>query len=369
MKKWFAVMLFISLALFGSVIGFNMFKQHKIAEYMANRPHPVFPVTVTTAKAVKWTPSIEVIGFIEPNQGVEVSNENSGIITNILFESGATVEKDQQLVLLDAEVQKANLDSALATLPAAKAKYQRYQGLIKTGSISKEAFDETQASYLSLIGNIDSLRAQISLREIKAPFSGTIGIRNVFLGQFLDAGSDIVRLEDISIMRFRFTVPQTDLPKLSKGQSLNIFIDAYPHQTFDGKITAIEPAVNYQSGLVQVQASIPNSDGKLRSGMFARAHVILPSLSNQIVIPQTSVTYALYGSTVFIVSKDTKGDLIVTQTVINVGERQNDQVHILDGIKNNDVVVTSGQVRLSNGVQVKEIQNSALNTPAITPKL
>lgn len=369
MKKWFAVMLFLSLAIFGSVIGFNMFKQHKIAEYMANLPEPEFPVTATTVKAIEWTPSIEVIGFIEPNQGVVISNESSGIITDILFESGAIVKQNQLLVLLDAGVQKANLDSASVTLPAAKAKYERYQGLIETGAISKEAFDETQASYFSLKGNIESLKAQIALREIKAPFAGNVGIRNVFLGQFLDVGSDIVRLEDNSIMRFRFTVPQTDLSKLKKGQQLNIFVDAYPQKAFDGKITAIEPAVNYQSGLVQVQASIPNRDRELRSGMFARAYVILPSLADQVVLPQTSVTYALYGSTVFIMNKDDKGNLRVTQTVVTEGKRQNDMVHILSGVKPGDVVVTSGQVRLSNGVKVKEVQNDALNTPAITPQL
>lgn len=369
MKKWFAVMLFVSLVLFGSVIGFNMFKQQKIAEYLANRPEPEFPVTITTAEAMKWTPTIEVIGFIEPNQGVVVSNESGGVITDILFESGSMVEKNQLLLLLDARVQKANLDTALAILPAAKSKYERYQGLIKTGSISREAFDEAQANYLSVNGNVESLRAQISLREIKAPFAGEVGIRNVFLGQFIETGSDIVRLEDNSIMRFRFTVAQTDLPKLSKGQSLNIFIDAYPQKAFDGKITAIEPAVNYQSGLVQVQASIPNKDGELRSGMFARAQVILPALIDQIVLPQTSVTYALYGSTVFVVNKGENGALEVKQTVIIAGERQGDTVHVLDGVKIGDRVVTSGQVRLSNGVKVKEVQDDSLNTPATTPKL
>ncbi|GEM75922.1 efflux RND transporter periplasmic adaptor subunit [Vibrio sagamiensis] len=369
MKKWTFFMLLIATLLFGSVIGFNIFKKMKTEEFLASRPEPEFPITVTTASSEDWTPFIDVIGFIEPNQGVTLASENSGTITSIQFESGDKVEKDQTLVELDSEVQKANLDSAVAALPASEGKYKRYRGLIKTGAISKEAFDEAQANYLSQKANIESLRAQIELRQIKAPFAGKVGLRNVFLGQFLQSGSSVVRLEDTSIMRFRFTVPQTDLSKLKLGQSLQINVDAYPEVKFDGNITAIEPAVNYQSGLVQVQASIPNSDGRLRSGMFARAKVILPVLKNQIVLPQTAVSYALYGNTVYVVNKDENDDLRVKQVVITTGERTGDKVHVLDGIKDGEKVVTSGQVRLSNDVKVKEVQNDALDTPATTPKL
>ncbi|EKO3488594.1 efflux RND transporter periplasmic adaptor subunit [Vibrio fluvialis] len=368
MKKWTFFMILIVILLFGSVIGFNLFKQKKIAEYMANRPEAEFPVTVTEVKPVDWVPVIEAIGFIEPNQGVTLTTETSGVIDKIAFESGAQVQQDQPLVLLDSEVEKANLKSSQARLPAAKAKYERYKGLYTKGSISKESFDEAEANYYSLSADIESLKASIARREIKAPFAGVVGIRNVYLGQYLQPGTDIVRLEDTSVMRLRFTVPQTDISRISIGQEVDIAVDAYPQTTFRGSITAIEPAVSVQSGLIQVQADIPNSDGKLRSGMFARANIILPKLDNQVTLPQTAITFTLYGNNVFVVTED-EGVQRVQQHVVKVGERTEDIAHILDGVKPGDMVVTSGQVRLSNGAKVRIVESDATTPPAETPML
>ncbi|ASC58493.1 efflux RND transporter periplasmic adaptor subunit [Vibrio vulnificus] len=368
MKKWTFFMLLIAILLFGSVIGFNLFKQKKIAEYLANRPEPEFPVTVTEVKPVDWVPVIEAIGFIEPNQGVTIANETSGVIKQIRFESGTQVKEGQPLVLLDSDVEKANLKSSEAKLPAAEAKYKRYQGLFKKGSISKEAYDEAEANYYSLKADIESLKASIARREIKAPFSGVIGIRNVYLGQYLQAGSDIVRLEDTSVMRLRFTVPQNDISRINLGQEVDIFVDAYPQNPFKGSITAIEPAVNIQSGLIQVQADIPNSDGKLRSGMFARANIILPKLEDQVTLPQTAITFTLYGDNVYILTEE-DGVQRVKQHVVKVGERTGNIAHILDGVKVGDQVVTSGQVRLSNDAKVRVVESDAITPPAETPML
>ncbi|EGR0636658.1 efflux RND transporter periplasmic adaptor subunit [Vibrio vulnificus] len=368
MKKWTFFMLLIAILLFGSVIGFNLFKQKKIAEYLANRPEPEFPVTVTEVKPVDWVPVIEAIGFIEPNQGVTIANETSGVIKQIRFESGTQMKEGQPLVLLDSDVEKANLKSSEAKLPAAEAKYKRYQGLFKKGSISKEAYDEAEANYYSLKADIESLKASIARREIKAPFSGVIGIRNVYLGQYLQAGSDIVRLEDTSVMRLRFTVPQNDISRINLGQEVDIFVDAYPQNPFKGSITAIEPAVNIQSGLIQVQADIPNSDGKLRSGMFARANIILPKLEDQVTLPQTAITFTLYGDNVYILTEE-DGVQRVKQHVVKVGERTGNIAHILDGVKVGDQVVTSGQVRLSNDAKVRVVESDAITPPAETPML
>lgn len=361
-------MLSIVLLLFGSVVTYRLIDIKQKMDAFASRPEPEFPVTVTEVKAVDWVPVIEAIGFIEPNQGVTVANETSGVIDKIAFESGTQVEAGQPLVLLDSEVEKANLKSSQAKLPAAEAKYKRYQGLFKKGSISKEAYDEAEANYYSLKADIESLKATIDRREIKAPFAGVVGIRNVYLGQYIQAGSDIVRLEDSSVMRLRFTVPQTDISRIKLDQEVDIFVDAYPDQPFKGSISAIEPAVNVQSGLIQVQADIPNSDGKLRSGMFARANIIMPKLANQVTLPQTAITFTLYGDNVYIVTEE-DGEKRVKQHVVKVGERTKDIAHILDGVKPGDVVVTSGQVRLSNHAKVSIVESNAITPPAETPML
>ncbi|MGR1254889.1 efflux RND transporter periplasmic adaptor subunit [Aeromonas veronii] len=377
MKKWMAIMLLIAIALFGSVIGFNLFKQKMIAQYMANRPEPEFPVTAMVTKAQDWVPTIEAIGFIEPNQGVTLSTELAGTIDAITFESGKPVKADQLLLSLDSTVERANLRASQAKLPAAKAKFDRFQNLYKTSSISKEQLDEAEAAYRSLEADIESLKATITRREVRAPFSGVVGLRNVFLGQYLQPGTDIVRLEDTSVMRLRFTVPQTDISKIKLGQTIKINVDAYPQTQFDGHITAIEPAVNFQSGLIQVQADIPNNDGQLRSGMFARASIILPTVKDQIVIPQTAISFTLYGQNVYVIKEGEETDkegnkvkvLRAKQVVVKAGERRGNDVHVLSGIQAGDQIVLSGQVRLSNDTKVHVVENDALAVPAQTPML
>ncbi|MFQ1808062.1 efflux RND transporter periplasmic adaptor subunit [Aeromonas veronii] len=377
MKKWMAIMLLIAIALFGSVIGFNLFKQKMIAQYMANRPEPEFPVTAMVTKAQDWVPTIEAIGFIEPNQGVTLSTELAGTIDAITFESGKPVKADQLLLSLDSTVERANLRASQAKLPAAKAKFDRFQNLYKTSSISKEQLDEAEAAYRSLEADIESLKATIARREVRAPFSGVVGLRNVFLGQYLQPGTDIVRLEDTSVMRLRFTVPQTDISKIKLGQTIKINVDAYPQTQFDGHITAIEPAVNFQSGLIQVQADIPNNDGQLRSGMFARASIILPTVKDQIVIPQTAISFTLYGQNVYVIKEGEETDkegnkvkvLRAKQVVVKAGERRGNDVHVLSGIQAGDQIVLSGQVRLSNDTKVHVVENDALAVPAQTPML
>ena len=368
MKKWMAIMLLIAFALFGSVIGFNMFKQKKIAEYMANRPEPEFPVTAMVTKTQDWIPTIEAIGFIEPNQGVTLSSELAGTIDAITFESGKPVKADQLLLSLSSGVEKANLQASLAKLPAARAKYERFQNLYQKNSISKEQLDDAEASYHSLEADIQSLKATIARREVRAPFSGVVGLRNVFLGQYLEPGTNIVRLEDTSVMRLRFTVPQTDISKITLGQTVKINVDAYPQTQFDGRITAIEPAVNYQSGLIQVQADIPNNDDQLRSGMFARVSIILPTVKDQIVIPQSAITFTLYGENVYVIHAADKAKR-AKQVVVKVGERRGNEAHVLAGIKAGDEIVLSGQVRLSNDTKVRVVENDALAVPAQPPML
>ena len=373
MKKWMVIMLLVALLLFGSVIGFNFYKFAQMGKAMASKPAPVFPVTTLEIKGTDWAPTIEAIGFIEPNQGVEISTQIAGTVDKISFESGTKAKKGTLLLSLNTDVERANLKSSQGKLPAAKANYERMRSLYGKGGVSKGDLDNSQAEYLSLQGQIDSLQATIERMEIRAPFSGQVGLRNVFLGQYLKAGDSIVRLEDTSVMKIRFTIPQTDLAKIKVGQPLNILVDAYPKQPFKGTIAAIEPVVKQLSGVIEVQAAIPNTEGLLRSGMYAKVQVQLPVMKEQIVIPQTAVNFTLYGQTVYVIEdgKDAKDQpaKIAKQVVVNVGERVEDSAHILSGLKPGDIIVTSGQIRLSNGSQVKAVSDNTLAKPAVVPAL
>nr|ABD96015.1 membrane-fusion protein [Vibrio alginolyticus] len=366
MKKWTFFMLLIAILLFGSVIGFNLFKQQKIAEYMANRPEPEFPVTVTEVKAVDWVPVIEAIGFIEPNQGVTVANETSGVIDKISFDSGTQVEEGQPLVLLDSEVEKANLKSSGVKQPPAEAQYNHYQGLLNEGSIAKGAYDE--ACYFSLQASFERLIALISHREIQSQFSGVICIRPVYLGLYLQAGFDIVRLEVTSAMRFTLTVPFNDISRTNRGQAVHIFVNAHPPNPRKGSITAIEPAVNIQSNLIYIKADAPNIDGKLRCGIFAHAGIILPLLADLVTLPQTTITITLSDDFVYIPTVE-DGVQRVKRHVVSVGARTENYAHFINGVKADDCVVSSRQFHKSNNAGVSVDDRDAIKPSAEYPIL
>jgi len=373
MKKWIASAIILATLVFGTVIGFNMFKAVKINEYLASRPIPEFPVTATKIKLEEWTPHLRAIGFIEPIQGVTIANEVAGKVVRINFESGQQLEKGDPLIYLDSEVEKANLKSARARLPAAERNFKRMNSLFKSGSVSQGDVDAAEADYLALQGQIESYQATISLRTIRAPFSGIAGLRNVFLGEYLTSGSEIVRLENISRMQMRFTIAQNDLNKISIGQKMDVYVDAQPDTVFNGVISAIEPAVNFQSGVIQVQASIPNEAQALRSGMFAKANIILPTIEKQVVIPETAINYTLYGKTVYVINEQTDDSghtfLQAKQTIVTLGKSKDGYVHVLSGLNEGDSIVTSGQVRLSNGSRVKIVESHALDIPSVLPAL
>jgi membrane fusion protein (multidrug efflux system) len=377
---------FITLAVIlflGSVIGFNLFKNHMMAQFFATRPPPTFPVTVQKIEPMTWKPILSAFGFIEPYQGVTLATEAGGTVKNIAFESGQSVVKGQVLLSLDSTVEEAKLEAQEALLPARERQMKRALKLFADNSISENQKDDAVAEYFSLKSEVEALRATIFRRQLAAPFSGVVGLRNVYLGEYLNAGHEIVQLEDISTMRIRFSIAQTDLSRIHVDQALEIQVDAYPEEAFNGKITAIEPAVNSQSGVVEVQADIPNDRQILRSGMFARISVLLPEVTQQTIIVQNAIQFNLYGETLFIIDEEATKALhaqeqnkedpsniaVVKQVSVKVKERAGNLAWIESGLKLSDRIITSGQVRLSNGSQVRFVETDSLAPMASIPAL
>ncbi|MEZ8082985.1 efflux RND transporter periplasmic adaptor subunit [Enterovibrio norvegicus] len=367
MNKWILGMLVIILLAFGTVIGFNLFVNNKIKNTLANLPEPVYPVTIETLTPTVWPQNISAIGFIEPNQGVNISNEVAGIVTGINFENGQSVEKATVLVNLDASVQAADLKAQQVQLPSVRDDYNRLVKLYKERSVSEQSVEAAQSKYEALLASIESLQATIALREIKAPFNGLLGIRNVNLGQYASVGSDIVRLDDLSVMRVRFSVPQSELGKISIGQPISLTVEAYPDRAYEGKINAIEPVVNAQTGLVAIQAELPNEDRSLRGGMFADVAVALTDLDKQFVVPQTAIVFALYGNSVYVTEKK-DDETRVKQVTVDVVARNGNNALISGALKFNEDVVTTGILNLGNNTKVKIVPNP-ISVPDSMPQL
>lgn len=365
------VTLLVVLVAFGGVVGMQRFIATKKAEFAANMPESVNNVTAMKVEMRDWTPMLSAVGYVRPNQGAMLSAENSGTVTRVLVKSGQRVNKGDLLVEFDSSAEIASLRASEAQLPQAQANYNRYRTLIASNSASKAEFEAAQATYNQLVANIDSLKASIKRRQIYAPFSGEAGIVNVNVGQYVTTGTEVVRVEDQSTMKIRFTLPQTDLEKIVIGQKVTAEVDALPDQTFSAKIIAIDPAVDRTTGLINLEAQLDEGQQKLLSGMFARLNVALPTLSNQVVVPQISVAYSMYGETVYVLqplsdedkalvekmasqnpSLDVSKIYRVKQMEVKTTDRRSVYSQLSKGVNVGDMIVTGGMQRLSNNALV-----------------
>ncbi|HEX5841682.1 MAG TPA: efflux RND transporter periplasmic adaptor subunit, partial [Pseudomonas sp.] len=208
------------------------------------------------------------------------------------------------------------------------------------------------------------LKALMDKKRIVAPFAGTIGIRQVDVGDFLSSGTIIATLQDLSKLHVDFFLPEQAVPKLTLGARVQLSVVAYPGEQFDGEITAINPKVEDATRNVQVRAMLANPGNKLLPGMFANLQVLLPQSPPQVVVPETAITYTLYGNSVYVISekKDKDGqvvkndqgqaELMVERRFVATGERRAGQVVLLKGLKAGEQVVSSGQLKLDNGAHV-----------------
>ena len=390
-RKFLIVLtLLIVLIAFGGVVGMQQFIAGKKAEAAANMPETVSQITAMTVKGQEWTLVITAVGSIRPNQGAMISAQAAGTVTKVLVKSGDKVKKGQLLVEIDSSAERASLKATEAQLPAAQANYNRYRNLVASNSASKAELDNAQSTYNQLLATIESTKAQIERRQIYAPFDGEAGIVNVNVGQYVTVGTEIVRVEDQSVMKIRFTLPQTNLEDIFVGQKVTATIDALPARTFPAKITAIDPAVDTATGLINIEAIVTEGQDKLLSGMFARLNVALPTLYDQIVVPQIAVTYSMYGETVYVLqplsdedkekvtkmaemnkSLDINKIYRAKQMEVTTAERSGVYSHLSKGLKAGDVIVTGGLQRLKNNalIQISDVQPVGVIAPATKTKL
>lgn len=319
-------------------------------------------VSDAPAQQQSWQPFFTSVGNLTPVQGTDVSNQIAGNVTGIYFQSGTEVKKGQLLVQLDDSSQRAQLVGLQAQVQLAKTNFERAQQLVKQHLIAKSDFDTAENNYKQAQSSLDNVQTTIDKLAIRAPFTGQIGIRNVNLGQYLPAGTAIASLQSLDPLYVQFALPEQDLSKLVKGAHVEVTVDAYPGQNFDGEVNAINSNVDPNTHNVTVQATIHNPKHLLRAGLFANVKLFAGAPEPVVTVPTSAVAYTLYGSSVFIVKqdgKDTDGKPVfkVTQQDVTTGQERDGQVAITKGLKAGDVVVTAGQQKLQNGMQV-EINNS-----------
>jgi len=373
MLKRMLLMLAAVATLLG-VIGFVKFRQvqEAMAQGASFQPPPE-AVTTIVATQETWEQTLDAIGTVTAVNGVVVSADLPGIVESIGFESGRQVAAGAVLVRLDTRQEKAQRAAAEARLALARANFERARGLREEGVVSQADLDAARAELDMAEASVGEIAATVDRKTIRAPFSGVLGIRQVHRGQYLAGGDPIVPLESLDPIHVDFAVPQQDLTRVTVGGTVRVSIEGPPAVSFDGRVTAIDAVVDAATRNVQVQATLANPGHRLHPGMFVRAQVVLPESAAVVALPASSILYAPYGDTVFIVETMKGPDgaeyLGVRQQVVKLGSGRGDQVAVLSGVPAGAQVVTSGVFKLRNGAAVF-VNNETLpgNDPAPKPQ-
>jgi len=340
--------------------GLGMYKYRKIRAAIAQgqsfRPPPA-GVTTVVATASTWQPVLKAVGSLKAVQGVEVSTDLAGIVREIAFRSGQTVKKGDVLVRLDTKQEEAQLKAAEAAAELARVTLNRQRDLLGKRATSQSDYDTAAANADQAAATVDQVKALIARKTIVAPFDGVLGLRQVDIGQYLDVGKTIVSLESQDPIYVEFSLPQHDLDQVTIGGKIRISAPGLKGDQREGEITAVNSKLDESTRNIQVEATLPNKDGELRSGMFVQVEILLPEQKGVIAIPASAVVYAPYGNSVFIVNEtpaEGGSAKTVTQKFVKLGPSRGDQVSVLSGVSEGDVVVSSGGFKLSGGMEVVE---------------
>ncbi|EKE73941.1 efflux RND transporter periplasmic adaptor subunit [Gallaecimonas xiamenensis] len=291
------------------------------------------------------------IGELEATRQVQLTSEVAGRVTRIAFESGQQVQAGQLLVQLNDAVEQAERQRLEAQLRNTQAQLRRSKQLVADKLAPQEQLDNAEAARDMAKGELMRVEALIDQKAIKAPFAGVMGIRRVQLGQYLDTASPIANLVDGHRLKSNFALDERTLPGLALGQPVKVRVDAFPEEAFEAKVVAIDPLVG-KSRTLQLQAELSNGDGRLKAGMFASIAVLRQDQPPALLVPQTAVTYSAYGDTVFVAEPGPAG-LVVKRVTVQSGERWQGLVEITAGLEQGQQVVTSGQMKLADGMQVE----------------
>jgi membrane fusion protein (multidrug efflux system) len=337
----------------------------------AKQPMPVETVTSAQVKEEDWAPVLSSVGSVSAVQGAIVSAELGGTVSEVGFESGAVAKKGDVLLRLDTSSEQAQLRTAEADLQLARSDLERSRGLAARKVISKSELDSAESKFKQKEGTVDNMRAMIAKKEVRAPFDGQLGIRQVNVGQMINPGQLVVPLQALDPVYVDFALPQQHLAKLSPGLEARVRTDAVSGREFVGKLTAINPNVDPITRNVQVQATLANPDHVLRPGMFAKVEVVLPEKNKAVVIPGSAISYAPYGDSVFVIEKkkdpkNGKESQTIRQQFVRVGEARGDFVSINNGLKAGETVVGTGVFKLRNGMAVT-INNDLAPKPQVNP--
>lgn len=395
MKKRMTIMLLALAIVFGGLIAYNLIKELLIKRFFSHFEPPAVTVSSVVAKKRDWNPYIHSVGSFVAINGVNVNSQAPGNVVAIHFHSGQFAEANQPLIDIDDSIDQAVQKSNQAELTLQQINFQRQTDLFKRGASAISSLDAARAKLLQAQAAVEKTEAAIKQKHIKTPFAGQLGIRQIDLGQYIMQGqTSIVSLQSMDPLYLKFYLPEQLLHLLHINQVIYFSVEQNPDLLFEGKISAINSKVDTKSHNVQVQATLANCpadamkdpshsllikltkraadgktvvhcDSKLNEknkiehfnfipGMFADIEVEQPVINNSIVLPTTSISYSLYGNSIYIIEKDSKQKdaLVVKRVFVSTGDQQGNYTIIKSGVKEGQLVVHSGELKLQNGTRV-----------------
>jgi len=287
-------------------------------------------------------------------------------VREIAFQNGGPVKQGQVLVRLDTSSEQAQLEGALADAELARQTLDRARALRKDAVNTQADLEAAEARATQTTSVVANLRAIIAKKIIRAPFDGRAGIRQVELGQVVSPGTPIVSLQTVTPIYAEFQLPQQALADVKLGQTAQLKVDVFPGSSWKGTVTTINPEVDPGTRNVRMRATVPNEDGRLTPGMFASVEVLSEHENEVLIVPATSVIYAPFGDSVYVLEDEKGADgkvkLVAHQRFVRTGERRGDFVAIVSGLKPGETVASNGAFKLRNGMAVQV--NNALAPPA-----
>lgn len=348
-KRPLSITLFLAILVI-AIAGY-FYWQHRQQQAAAPQGFPPTVIAATDVQQENWLPTLRSVGSLVATNGINLSTEVNGIVSEIIFTSGQPIEQGQVMVKLEDSVDIAALDALRAERKLSEIKFTRSKDLLKKRVVSKSEYDEAQAGFDAATARVKQQEAVIKRKIIRAPFTGLAGIRKVDLGQYVEAGSAIVSLQALDPIFVDYTLPERYMTRLKPGQVVKVKLDALPGQEFTGELTALNAGVDTGTRTLLIRATLANPNGNLRPGMFAEVNTITGEAQQVLTLPRTAISFNTYGDYVFVINKGEQG-MSVKRTAVETGDVREGRV-VVRNLPAGTLVVRAGLVKLRDGAPVK----------------
>ena len=365
MKSRMFWMLLATGLVFGAIFGFKAFGKMMMNRHFDEMPVPPATIASALAESQAWPRVLNSVGSLTARFGTRIAPEVEGTVHAIHFESGERVEAGQLLVELDSGVERGRVAALEAELRLAGLEKARYEELVAKKLVSRADFDMRASRVEQLQAQIRAEQALLARKNLRAPFAGSLGIRQISLGDYLQAGDVVVSLQTLNPIYLDFNLPERVQADVSVGMAIEAELEAYPGRTFNGVIAAIEPDIDTGTRSFRLRAELDNGQGLLKPGGFARVRIQAGEPRAVLAIPQTAIRYEPYGNSVFVLI-DQDGQRVARQRFVQTGATRGDMIAVESGLEAGDEVAISGLLKLRNGLPVvinNDVRPSTDETP------